>query len=163
MYEKTLIAIISASSALLGVIVASGIAMLQSWLDRKNKREVLLREKYEELGLHFLDSMKLPGELLTCSSHEKTLAVTHQSSGNKAHLLALVYFPLLQQATGQYIESYSALCLTTLSLYDPTDSRRVGEQVFDHPQYIAARDQHIAARDALQEEIQAHAHIYAHA
>lgn len=163
MTENILIAIVSATSALLGVLVASAVAMVQPWYNRKYTREVLLREKYEELGLHFLDSMKLPGELLTCTSHEETLAVTHQSSGNKAHLLALVYFPILQQATGRHIESYSNLCLATLSLYDPTDSRRVGEQVFNQPQYVAARDQHIAARDALQEEIQRNAHIYARA
>ena len=108
-------------AALGGVALAQGVAMLQSWLDRRNKREILLRTKYEELGLLVLDSMKLPEDLLKCSSHEETLTVVRQIDANKAHLLALVYFPLLREATGQYIESYSALALAAISLYSPQD------------------------------------------
>jgi hypothetical protein len=109
-----------AESSWLPVLAAlGGVALAQGVAIRKNKREILLRTKYEELGLHFLESMKLPGALLTCVSHEETLTVTHQESANKVHLLAMVYFPPLRQATGQYIESYSALCLTANSLYNP--------------------------------------------
>ena len=101
--------VIGALLALGGVLAAQLVAMLQAWLERKNKREIFLRAKYEELGLLVLDSMKLPEDLLKCSTHEETLAVVRQINANKAHLLALVYFPLLRQATGQYIESYSVL------------------------------------------------------
>lgn len=148
-------------SALGGVALAQGVAMLQSWLDRNNKREILLRTKYEELGAHFLDSMKLPHALMTCMSTEDIRALTHQASGNNAHLLALVYFPLLRHATGQYIESYSALCLTVTSFYNPQDKRHLGMQVFDKPEYIEARNNHLAARDHLQDQIEIHAATYA--
>jgi len=148
-------------SALGGVALAQGVAMFQSWIDRENKREILLRTKYEELGLHFLESMKLPGALLTCATHEETLATTHQESANRVHLLALVYFPPLRQATGQYIESYSALCLVANELYNPQDKRVLGMQVFDKPEYIAARNAHLAARDHLQDKIEIHAASYA--
>src|SRR3990172_3960470 len=109
MAESSLLPVMA---ALGGVALAQGVAMFQSWLDRKNKREILLRTKYEELGLHFLDSMKLTNKMMLCASHEETLTVLHQTDANQAHLLALVYFPLLQQATGRYIESYAALCMT---------------------------------------------------
>jgi hypothetical protein len=156
-----LVAIVSASSVLVGVIAAQGVAMLQSWLDRKHKREILLREKYEALGLHFLDSMKLPHELMGATSAEAVLALTRQESANKAQMLALVYFPKLRQPIGQYSDSYSALCLAATSLYNPEDKRRLGAQVFDKPQYIDARNAHLAARDHLQDQIEMHSVIYA--
>ena len=148
-------------SALGGVALAQGVAMFQSWLDRKNKREILLRTKYEELGLSFLSSMKLPEALLMCASHEETLTVTHQTDGNKAHLLALVYFPLLREATGKYIESYSSLCLASVAIYNPDDKRILGIQVYSNQHYIDARNKHVAARDYLQDKIETHAAAYA--
>lgn len=153
--------VIGALLALGGVLIAQLVAMLQAWLDRKNKREIFLRTKYEELGLLVLDSMKLPEDLLKCSSHEETLAVVRQIHANKAHLLALVYFPLLRQATGQYIESYSALALAAISLYNPQDRRILGTQVSDKPGYIEARDAHLAARNYLQNQIEIHSVTYA--
>jgi len=134
---------IGASIALCGVLIAQLVAMIQSHLERQNKREILLRTKYEELGLHFLDSMKLTNKLMLCASHEETLAVLHQTDANQAHLLAMVYFPLLQQATGQYIESYATLCMAANSLYNPQDRRVLGMQVFDKPAYIEARNSHL--------------------
>lgn len=148
-------------AALGGVALAQSVAMLQSWLDRRNKRQVLLRTKYEELGLHFLESMKLPHTLMTCTSTAEVLALTHQASGNSAHLLALVYFPKLREATGRYIESYGSLIEASASLHNPDDKRPLGMQVFDKPAYIAARNIHIAARDQLQAQIEGCATTYA--
>ena len=148
-------------AALGGVALAQGVAMFQSWLDRKNKREILLRTKYEELGLLVLDSMKLPEDLLRCASHEETLTVVRQIDANKAHLLALVYFPLLRQPTGQYIESYAALSLASISLYNPQDKRMLGAQVFDKQEYIDARNAHLEARKYLQDQIELHSTVYA--
>ena len=157
MSEQSLLPVFA---ALAGVAMAQGVAMLQSWLDRENKREILLRTKYEELGLHFLESMRLPHALMEAKSTEAILALTHQSSSNKAQLLALVYFPLLLQAIGEYTESYSALCIASASLYNPDDKRELAKQVYDKPEYIQQRNRHLAARDKLQEAIQHHATKY---
>lgn len=148
-------------AALGGVALAQGVAMLQSWLDRRNKHEILLRTKYEELGAHFLDSMKLPHALMQATSTEAILALTHQESANKARMLAVVYFPPLQQSIGQYSDSYSEICLVVTSLYNPQDKRHLGMQVFDNPEYVDARNKHIAARDFLQDQIEFHASTYA--
>lgn len=153
--------VIGALLALLGVLVSQLVSMLQARLEQQNKREILLRTKYEELGQHFLDSIKLPHALMMCTSTEDILVLTHQASGNNAHLLALLYFPLLRQATGQYIDSYSELLMTATSLHSPNDKRLLGMQVFDKPEYILARNNHLSARDHLQEQIEAHASTYA--
>ena len=147
-------------SALGGVALAQGVAMLQSWLERENKRQILLRTKSEELGAHFLVSMKLPHALMKCTSTEDILETTLQASGNNAHLLALVYFQELRPATGQYIESYSELLMAATSLYNSHDKRPLGMQVFDKPEYIEARNNHIGARDHLQDQIEIHAPAY---
>lgn len=153
--------VIGALIALLGVLVAQLVAMIQARLERQNKREILLRTKYEELGARFLESMKLPHTLMTAESTEDILSLTHQASGNHAHLLALIYFKKLRESTGQYIESYSSLCLVAASLHNPDDKRPLGIQVFDKPTYIEARNAHIIARDNLQEQIERHADTYA--
>ena len=153
--------VIGALLALLGLLVAQLVAMLQARLERQNKHEILLRTKYEELGAHFLDSMKLPHTLMTAASTEDILALTHQASGNHAHLLAMIYFPKLREPTGQYIESYSSLCLAAASLHNPNDKRPLGMQVFDTPAYIEARNAHLAARDHLQKQIELYADTYA--
>ena len=153
--------VIGALLALLGVLVSQLVAMLQARHERQHKREILLRTKYEELGAHFLDSMKLPHSLMTCASTEDILVCTLQEAGNQAHLLALIYFRELRPLTGQYIESYSALCLAATSLYNPQDKRRLGAQVFDKPEYIKARNAHLETRDHLQEQIEIHAPSYA--
>ena len=147
--------------ALLGVLVAQLVSVLQARLERQHKREILLLTKYEELGLHFLDSMKLPHSMMMCSSTEDILALTHQVSGNKAFFLVLLYFPPLRQAGGRYVESYSELCLIAASLHDPEDERLLGMQVFDKPEYIEARNKYLAARDHLQDQIEIHAVSYA--
>ena len=153
--------VIGALLALLGVLVAQLVSMLQLRLERQNKREILLRTKYEEMGMHFLDSMKLPHALMQATSTEAILALTHQKSANKARLLAVVYFQPLQQLIGQYSDSYSEICLVVTSLYNPQDKKHLGMQVFDKPAYIEARNKHLAIRDHLQDQIQAYAPTYA--
>ncbi|MCQ8179528.1 hypothetical protein NP603_00275 [Methylomonas sp. SURF-1] len=153
--------VVGAFLALLGVLVSQLVAMIQARLEREHKRDVLLRTKYEELGAHFLESMKLPHTLMTAESTEDILALTHQASGNHAHLLAMIYFPRLRESTGKYIESYSQLCLAAAELHNPDDKRPLGMQVFDKPSYISARNAHIAARDFLQEQIERYADTYA--
>lgn len=153
--------VVGAFLALLGVLVSQLVAMIQARLEREHKRDVLLRTKYEELLVHFLESMKLPHTLMTAESTEDILALTHQASGNHAHLLALIYFPKLRESTGKYIESYSQLCLSAAGLHNPDDRRPLGMQVFDKPPYIAARNAHLAARDSLQEQIERYADTYA--
>jgi len=153
-------AIAGAAIALCVVLVSQLVAMIQSRLERENRKHVLLRTKYEELGLCFLESMMLPAKMLLCTTQEETLAVTHQIDGNKMHLLALVYFPRLREATGKYIETYSNLCEGALSLYNPEDSRPLGMQVVKRDIYIAASNAHFEAKGYLHDQIEKYADLY---
>ena len=106
--------------------------------------------------------MEMPQKLaMSEGKNEELLSLTHQIHGNKAHMLALLYFHQLQESTGQYIQSYSELCVVAYSLYDPQSKLLLGEQISNHPEYITAKDIHIAARNYLQDQIQKYAPKYA--
>lgn len=149
-------------AALGGVALAQGVTMIQSWLDRENKREILLRTKYEELGQHFLSSIEMPGRLLKCTTHEEIQGVLHQSAASQAQLLALIYFPPLREPIRRYIVSYQNLCLATTTIYyQKPDGQAVGERVSNHPEYQTASSAHILERENLATEIENHASTYA--
>ena len=48
--NKILIAVISASSAIAGAVISQLVSIFRDILDKKHKRHILLREKYEELA-----------------------------------------------------------------------------------------------------------------
>lgn len=155
-------AAVGAVIALSGVLLAQGVAMLQSWLDRRNKREILLRTKYEELGQHFLASIEMPGRLLRCTCHTEILEVTHQSAANHAQLLALIYFSPHRAPIERYIGSYQNLCLVVTTLYyQKPEGKMVGEIVYNHPDYQVARMAHMTDREDLATQIETHAATYA--
>ena len=148
--------------ALVGVALAQGIAMLQSWLDRKNKREVLLRTKYEELGQQFLASIEMPGRLLRCTTHEEIQGVLHQSAASQAQLLALIYFPPLREPIRRYVVSYQSLCAATAAIYyQYPEGRVVGEVVGKYQEYKSARNAHLLERENVATEIESHAPAFA--
>jgi hypothetical protein len=105
----THIAIVSASSALAGVVVSAAVATTQSWLDRRHKRKELLREKYEAMAMLFLDSMKWPSYLLYATSSSQIADSSHPLSANKVHMLCTVYFPRFRAKSGAYIDACTAL------------------------------------------------------
>lgn len=162
MDTTVLVAIVSASSVLLGVAISQGVAMFQSWLDRRNKREILLRTKYEELGQHFLASIETPVRLMKCTTHEEIQDVISRSAASQAQLLALIYFPPLREPIQRYVASYQNLCLAVTTLYyQKPDGQSVGGRVYNHPDYQAARDAHIADKENLATQIEIHAVTYA--
>lgn len=162
MDTTVLVAIVSASSVLLGIVISQGVAMFQSWLDRRNKREILLRTKYEELGQHFLASIEMPGRLMRCTSHEEIQGVLHQTAASQAQLLALIYFPPLREPIQRYVASYQNLCFAVADIYYklPPGSGSVGGKVGNNPDYQTARNAHVAERENVATQIENHAPSY---
>ena len=143
-----------------GVLVAQLVAMIQSRLEREHKKHVLFRTKYEEMATAFLDSLKWPSSLLYATSLEQIADLSVPAAANKVHMLCTVYFLPLLPASGAYIEACVALYDASVSLYNPSDNRPLGEQAFNHPQYKAARDAYFAAKDIIQTAIQDYARSY---
>ncbi|MFZ6712002.1 hypothetical protein [Undibacterium sp. TC9W] len=108
---------VPAIAALLGVALAQGVAMFQGWLDRKHKRRILLREKYEEFALIFLESRKQSVKLYNCASSAEILEIMLLDDANKALLIAKLYFPELCEPVKRYIDSFSILIQLTNNSY----------------------------------------------
>ncbi len=162
MDDKILTPIISAVSVLCGVIVSQLSTMTIAWIDRRHKRKVLLREKYETLSLNFLDSLELPQKLMGHGKHtEEVLSLTHQKHANHVRMLALLYFPELLPSVENYIQTYSDLCVVCFGLSDPSNHLSIGEQVLYSPEYIAASEPHHLAKEKLCNTIEKYASKYA--
>lgn len=162
MDDKILISIASATAALCGVIVSQAATAILAWIDRRHKRRILLREKYEELCLSFLASFDLPQKLLAHEhKNDEVRSLVLQKDANHAHMLALLYFQELLPSLERYTQTYSDLCVVCFGLADPSLQSSIGGQVCSAPEYITARDAHILARDSLREKIEKHASKYA--
>ena len=152
---------IGALIALLGVLVAQLVSMLQARLERQHKREILLRTKYEEFGLHFLASTEKPARLLACTTEAEIDAATQQKEANQAQLLALIYFSELRGPVQRYIESYQALCLTAAELYyAKPQTKSIGLVVHGATAYQAASQAHMAERHNIADLLEKYASKY---
>ena len=151
---------IGASLALCGVLVAQLVAMLQSRFERENKRHVLFRTKYEEMSQAFLDSLKWPSSLLYATSLEQIVGLSVPADANKTHMLCIVYFQRLLPESGAYIEACISLYDASVSLYNPDDSRPLGEQGYNNQKCKDAKAAFYAAKNSMQEAIRHHASSY---
>ncbi|MDP3297072.1 MAG: hypothetical protein Q8N09_05680 [Thermodesulfovibrionia bacterium] len=122
MDEKIGIALLTGGFALAGVALSQAIAMLHAYFERQHQRSILLRTKYEEMTLLFLDSLCWSTDLTSCASPEGIRAIAQATAANKVHMLCSIYFPLLREASGQYLDSCSSFYQTIVSSYNPLSS-----------------------------------------
>jgi len=94
--------LIAASSAILGAVTSQIVTIARDWLDKKHQRNVLLRNKYEELAGFIIDSQEWTGSLLTSNSL-KELRNKPPINARKALMLSYIYFPLLRNGCENYI------------------------------------------------------------
>jgi hypothetical protein len=133
-------AVVAASAVLLGSLIGQFGILLNGRLEREPRRAVILRTKYEELSLLFLMSLKYPMSSIEITDIDEFTECANPKDINQLHMLALIYFPLLRIASGNYFDSYVAFYKTVGGLYDPDDPRKSGEQILNDPLYIESRD-----------------------
>lgn len=155
------IAWLTGGFALGGVALSLAGSWLQSHNDRKHQRNILERSKYEEMALEFLESLKWPSYLLACSSLADIQQISQVTSANKVHMLCVVYFPLLVDISGKYLDMCLNLFQASVSLYNPLSNTTLGSQVVDQESYKKAKDDLIAIRDEMKELIGKYSSIYA--
>lgn len=140
---------IGPAATLAGVALGGALSQLSGWVDRRNKREVLLRTKYEELATFILDSTKLPSKLMLAKTEDEFLPLTQQEDAKKAQMLAMIYFPGLSGGIGRYIDAYAKLCEIVGGIQNPQDSRILGYQIAGRPEYALAASTYHSAKDSL--------------
>lgn len=119
MKPELLTAIIAATAALSGVIISQAISIFLSFLDKRHRRAVLLREKYEEMMFQFQDSLTYYSQVGTCKDLDSLLQNSHSVSAQRTLGLALLYFPKLAPALEDYCRAQVSYYSVIVSLYKP--------------------------------------------
>ena len=85
-------ALLAGGFALAGVALAQVSSSIHSRNAQQYQRAVLLRTKYEEMSMLFVDSMRWSVDLLNATSPTDILAFSQATLANKIHMLCMVYF-----------------------------------------------------------------------
>lgn len=98
MDDKILIAIVAASSAVLGTIAAQIGTLLLAVFAKRHERKASLCKRYEELAGHVNDSLEWANSLLASleAGRKIPIELALPVSVRKAYSLCLIYFPLLK-------------------------------------------------------------------
>lgn len=125
-------AIIAATSALSGVVISQAITLTLDWRDKRYKRKIHLRDKYEEMMLEVADSLTYPSDVCLCRTADELHRMMPPASLSKATILANIYFrelaPELDCYSGSVIDFYSHV----VELYDAGNPHNVGGQLVQH-------------------------------
>ncbi len=151
---------ITTITALGGAVVGGTLTQVTGWFDRRNKRQVLLRTKYEELGTHYLNSLQSFSKLYFCQTRAEVVEVAHQEDATKAQLLAMLYFPELVAPTNQLVAAFSDVYRCAGAIFDEKDKRTLGNQVAGNRDMTVVNEAYAVARVALQTEIRKYASTY---
>ena len=151
MSPATSTAVLSAGAALAGVLISQAISIFQSFLDKRHKKHILLRRKFEQLTFCFQESLLFHTKAGSCRTIEKLLAENHSLPAMKAEALALLYFPTLAPILGTYRNCQVKYYETLLHAYDPSVPASAGAQAKVHnPRHLAAAEAALfRARDAV--------------
>lgn len=102
MENTTNIAVIAAVSALGGVVISQTVSLLLSFLDRRNKRQVLLRQKYEEMATEFSLANMWIRQMQSPTSSEELLALSVSTHTIRVTILCNLYFRELEEPANRY-------------------------------------------------------------
>ncbi len=154
--------IIGVVGVLLGVLIAQLVALIQSRLDRANKRDILLRTKYEELSGHVNDSLGWAMECLGATTFAVMHSGTQPLAARKAYTLALLYFPLLKPYADHYVQACVSFQMVLVEQFVPHEFLNAGAQAAkNNPERFKVAGENLrAAREAFDFEIQKHSHVY---
>jgi len=124
---KMMIAVISAGSAIAGAVISQLVSIFRDILDKKHKRHILLREKYEELANLITNSQEwFTAQLGAMSLSE--LKSQPPLQARKAMVIAHIYFPLLQEACQIYVNACARFQLTLIDNHEFVEGKDAGTQ-----------------------------------
>ncbi|HFQ5066144.1 TPA: hypothetical protein ACGUVR_004757, partial [Vibrio vulnificus] len=101
--DKTiLVAVVSAISAVIGVFISQVSVLLKEHLNKKHLKQILLREKYEELADCIQAAMVASNQVADNSSISELMKFGINEPLRKAMSLSLIYFPEFKDAVGAF-------------------------------------------------------------
>ena len=151
---KITIAVISASSAILGAVIAQLVSILRDILDKRHQRHKLLREKYEELARYITDSQNWFMEQIGAMSLRELKGKPPVAARN-AMVLAHIYFPALRESCQDYVNACANFQVTLINSHDFTEGKDAGTQAVhrDRDTFERAANQLHLARQRVDEEV----------
>lgn len=148
--EKIIIAIIASSATIFGVLISQGITLFVAHRNRKHEREVLLRNKYEELMLHFSNSIEWVVQLHNSKSKEELFSRSQSIDARKALSLSLLYFPDLVDEINKYIISMQEYYGFAVTIFDQSIMHNAGAQVLVHQDGKKLLDHLLSSKNSLE-------------
>lgn len=128
MSQEIKIAIIAASSAILGAIISQATTLLISCIERKRQKNILLRQKYEEMMFHFSASLEWIRYLNGCTTQSEVFALAQSTDARKALSLCLLYFPILARPANDYILAQQVYYASIITSFKEDGSFTAGGQ-----------------------------------
>lgn len=159
MNKRLQLALLSGGFALAGVALSQALAFLQKNAARKHEKNILLHQKYEEMGEHFIASMQRVRDWMHAGNLEDMHALSHNESADRCHLLCQLYFPDLTNHSATYHDASMGIYYALIDSYNPLDQRPFGAQAVANPAYEEAEAKLFQARDAFIRAIQANSAI----
>ena len=129
---EILTAIIAASAVLAGVLISQAISIFLSFLDKRHKKQILLRQKYEEMMVHLSDSLSWIQDLHCCRTREELFAQAQSPPARKALSLCLLYFPDIADTANQYVLAQQEYYGFVISTFDKNLPINAGGQALVH-------------------------------
>lgn len=162
MERDVLIGIISASSALGGVVVSQFFALLKAHFEHKHQKKIMLRSKYEDVVENLNGAILWGREVTFCQSTSELHARTVPIAARRVYSLAFLYFPKLKEPAGRFVQSCVVFHQFLSQNFTETERGTAGGQcVRKAPREFEEVSADLqAARVALDEAIEKYASTY---
>ena len=128
MSQEIQIALIAASAALAGVVISQAISIALSVFDKRHKKHILLRQKYEEMMFEFQNSLKYVQEVHNCETLPQLYQLSSSPQTGKAYGLAQLYFPSLVEPLSKYVVAQFSFYTSVITIFDKNIPINAGGQ-----------------------------------
>ncbi|HHY0435698.1 TPA: hypothetical protein ACVU31_002487 [Vibrio parahaemolyticus] len=132
MDNTILVAVVSAVSAIVGVIISQISVLLKEHLNKKHLKRILLREKYEELADCIQSAVVTSNKAADCRSISELMSFGINEPLRKAMSLSLIYFPEFKDAVGHFQNMYISYYNVLTKNYRRQIDETVGTQAAEH-------------------------------
>ena len=122
------ISMIAAGSALAGVIISQIFSLLISFLDKRHKKQILIRQKYEEMMFNFQDSLSYYSDIANCKTREQLYSKSHSIPAQRAMGIAMIYFPNIAPNIEVYLKYLVEYYNVIITSFDPNIPANAGGQ-----------------------------------
>ena len=163
MSQELKIAIAAASIALSGVVISQAISILLSFFDRRHEKNILLRQKYEEMMFEFSDSVMFVQDVHNCKTRDQLLHLSVPPQTRKAYGLALLYFPNLVEPLNRYTLAQVSFYNSLLNLFDQNIPANAGGQASVNDAHKPIEDNLYKEKDHVMDALILNAKKYAKA